>query len=238
MANFYTDLAAWWPLFSPAVHYIEEVEDVLSRLAPLPPPRTRSLLELGCGGGSFASHLKEQFTLTLTDVSEGMLAQSRLINPDAEHVAGDMRTLRLHRQFDYVLLHDAICYMTDKADLRAAIETAAAHCRQDGTVIVLPDYVSETFTEGTEEGGEDAPDGRGLRYLEWRWDPDPTDHTYIVDYAFLLREANGDVRAVHDRHLEGVFPRQTWLDLFAGAGLVASSSVDQWGRDVFLARKR
>ena len=38
-----------------------------------------------------------QFTLTLTDLSEGMLAQSRALNPEAEHIAGDMRTLRLNR---------------------------------------------------------------------------------------------------------------------------------------------
>ena len=71
--RFYQELAEWWPLFSPPVHYIEEVDDLLRRLAPLPPPGTTTMLELGSGGGSFASHLKQQFTLTLTDLSEGML---------------------------------------------------------------------------------------------------------------------------------------------------------------------
>jgi SAM-dependent methyltransferase len=237
-AKFYFDLADWWPLFSPPIHYVEEVDDLLRRLAPLPEAGTATLLELGCGGGSFASHLASQFRLTLTDVSEGMLSQSRKLNPDAEHVAGDMRTMRLNREFDYVLVHDAVCYMTELADLRAAIQTAAVHCRPGGTVVLLPDYVSETFEPGTDHGGEDAPDGRGLRYLEWRWDPDPTDNTYLVDYAFLLREADGAVRAVHDRHVEGLFPRATWLGLLEDAGLNASSSLDDWGRDVFLARKR
>ena len=237
-AKFYCDLAEWWPLFSPPIHYVEEVDDLLRRLAPLPEAGTATLLELGCGGGSFASHLASQFRLTLTDVSDGMLSQSRALNPDAEDVAGDMRTLRLNREFDYVLVHDAVCYMTELADLRAAIQTAAMHCRPGGTVIFLPDYVSESFETGTDHGGEDAPDGRGLRYLEWRWDPDPADNTYLVDYAFLLREADGAVRAVHDRHVEGLFPRATWLGLLEDAGLSASSSQDDWGRDVFLARRR
>ena len=235
--NFYRDLAEWWPLFSPPDHYGEEVDDFLRRLAPLPPPGTKSLLELGSGGGSFASHLRKQFALTLTDLSEGMLAQSRTVIPEAEHIAGDMRTLRLNREFDYVLVHDAVCYMTTLADLQAAIETAAVHCKKGGTVVFLPDYVEETFAAGSSEGGEDAPDGRGFRYLEWRWDPDPNDSTYIVDYAFLLRDANGDVRVVHDRHVEGLFPRDAWIKAFAAAGLHASSERDQWGRDVFIARK-
>ncbi len=236
--RFYRDLAGWWPLFSPPVHYVEEAADLLSRLAPLPPPGQATLLELGSGGGSLAHHLGHQFKLTLTDLSEGMLAESRAINPEAEHVAGDMRTLRLNRGFDYVLVHDAICYMTTLEDLRAAIATAAIHCRRGGTVIFLPDYVKETYQPGTDEGGEDAPDGKGFRYLEWSWDPDPGDSTYIVDYAFLLREANGDVRVVHDRHIEGVCPRSAWTRELEAAGLDASSDRDDWGRDVFLARKR
>ena len=107
--RFYAEHAEWWRLFSPAEHYVEEAEDLLRRLAPLPSRGSATLLELGSGGGSLAFHLKDQFRLTLTDLSEGMLAQSRVINPDAEHIVGDMRTLRLNRQFDYVLVHDAVC---------------------------------------------------------------------------------------------------------------------------------
>lgn len=233
----YNELAAWWPLFSPPEHYDEEAEDLLRRLSPLPPAGSKTLLELGSGGGSLASHLKNQFALTLTDISEGMLAQNRAVNPEAEFFVGDMRTLRLNRVFDYVLVHDAVCYMTTLGDLQAAIATAAAHCAPDGTVIFLPDFVKETFTAGSDHGGEDAPDGRGFRYLEWKSDPDPDDTTYIVDYAFLIRESNGDARVVHDRHMEGLFTRGQWLDAFRAAGLDASSDLDAWGRDVFIARK-
>jgi trans-aconitate methyltransferase len=234
-ARFYDDLAEWWPLFSPPEHYFEEAADLLQRLGPLPPgPRT--LLELGSGGGSLASHLKPHFSLTLTDRSPGMVAVNRAINPESEHLVGDMRSLRLERQFDVVLVHDAIMYATDAASVQATLKTAAIHCRPGGVVVVLPDFVRETFTPGTDDGGTDGGDGRGLRYLAWTWDPDSTDSTYIVDYAFLLREANGSVRAVHDRHVEGLFARAQWLELFVAAGLsVLSNDIDQWGRDVFLA---
>ena len=137
-----------------------------------------------------------------------------------------------------LLVHDAIMYATEPADMRATLETAAVHCRPGGTVAVLPDFVRETFIPGTDHGGHDADDGRGLRYLEWRWDPDPADDTYLVEYAFLLRDRSGLVRAVHDRHLEGLFPRARWLEWFEAAGLSATSSVDQWGRDVFIATPR
>jgi hypothetical protein len=129
-------------------------------------------------------------------------------------------------------------YATDPDAVRATLRTAAGHCRPGGVVAVLPDFVRETFAPGTDHGGRDASDGRGLRYLEWVWDPDPGDHTYLVDYAFLLRDRNGAVSVEHDRHLEGLFARADWLEWFAGAGIPARSSKDPWGREVFLGTRR
>ena len=116
-------------------------------------------------------------------------------------------------------------YATTPTDLLDTLRTAAVHCHRDGIVAVLPDYVRETFTPGTDEGGEDGSDGRALRYLEWRWDPNPSDDTYVVDYAFLLRTPDGAVSVVHDRHVEGLFARAQWLERFAEAGLSAHSSL-------------
>lgn len=234
--RFYEELAHWWPLFSPPKHYIEEAEDLLPRLGLHPTTHPPTLLELGSGGGSLAFHLKSHYQLTLTDLAPGMLAVSQAVNPECEHLLGDMRSLRLNRQFDVVLIHDAIMYATEPAEVQAALQTAAIHCRAGGTIAVLPDCVRETFEPDTESGGEDASDGRGFRYLEWSWDPDPADDTYVVDYAFLLRDANGAVDVVHDRHVEGLFSRARWLQWFEDAALSASSSIDPWDRDIFIGK--
>lgn len=233
----YSDLAAWWPLLSPPPDYVDEADDLVPRILRASASRPETLLELGSGGGSLAFHLKRHFRLTLTDVSPGMLAVNRAVNPECEHLPGDMRSLRLGRLFDVVLIHDAIMYATDPAAVQATLRTAAAHCRPGGVVAVLPDYVRETFEPGADWGGEDAPDGRGLRYLEWRWDADPSDDTYVVDYAFLLRAADGSVTAEYDRHIEGLFARAQWLEWFAAAGLAAATSLDRWNRDVFIGNR-
>ena len=57
-----------------------------------------------------------------------------------------------------------------------------------------------------------------MRWVERRWDPDPDDTSYIVDYAYLLRETDGSVHAEHDRHIEGLFPRADWLRWLKDAG--------------------
>lgn len=231
----YDDLAVWWPLLSPPDDYGEEADDLVPRLGALPAAAT--LLELGCGGGSLAFHLKNRFRLTLSDRSPGMLAHSRRINPECEHVEGDMRTLRLGREFDVVLIHDAIMYATTRADLAASLHTAALHCRRGGVVAVLPDCTRETFRPGTDHGGHDGADGRALRYLEWTWDPDPADDTFVADYAFALREADGTVSVVHDRHVEGLFSRADWLALLSAEGITATLAVDPWEREIFVGRR-
>lgn len=233
----YNELARWWPLFSPPDDYEEEAADLLPVLlnASARPPRT--LLELGAGGGSLAFHLKNKFALTLTDLSPDMVAVSRQLNPECEHAVGDMRTLDLGRQFDRVLIHDAIMYMTDPASVMAALATAYRHCAPGGAVVVIPDVVKETFSPKTVTGGEDGPDGRGLRYLEWIWDPDPSDDTYEVVFALILRDADGSVSVEHDRHRFGLFPRAAWLAWLEETGFTATSRVDPWGRDMFVGKK-
>jgi SAM-dependent methyltransferase len=234
----YRDLAAWWPLVSPPEDYVAETADFLARLRRLGVEEGGTLLELGSGGGSFAAHLKRTFRLTLTDVSPAMLAINRSVNPECEHILGDMRMLRLGRRFDVVLIHDAIVYATTPAAAREALHTAAVHCRPGGIVAVLPDHVRETFEPGVDHGGHDAADGRGVRFLEWTWDPDPGDDTYLADYAFLLRDRDGAVRVEHDRHIEGLFSRSQWLEWMREAGVPASGETDAWRREVFLGVRR
>jgi SAM-dependent methyltransferase len=217
LPKLYDQLSSWWPLLSPPAEYAEEAEFYAGNLLATGSQPARTLLELGSGGGNNASYLKKQFTMTLVDRSPGMLALSCALNPECEHVQGDMRTVRLGRQFDRVFIHDAVAYMTTLSDLRKTIESAFAHCRPGGAALFAPDHVRENFRSGTDHGGSDG-EHRGLRYLEWTWDPNPADSTYIVDYAYMLRESDGAIRVEHDRHIEGLFVRSEWLQLLTDAG--------------------
>jgi SAM-dependent methyltransferase len=233
----YTELASWWPLFSDPADYGEEVDSFLQILDLPPSEHPRTLLELGSGGGNLASHLKAHFQVTLSDLSPNMLAVSRTLNHGLEHIQGDMRSLRLDRVFDLVLIHDAIMYCTTPEDVRAALATAAIHCRPGGTVLVAPDFVRETFTPETSNGGEDGPDGQALRFLEWTFDPDPTDSTFETLYTIVIRDSSGNIRVELDRHIEGLFAEADWLAWFAEAGIPARAARDKWDRHIFVGLK-
>src|SRR5207248_10330349 len=185
LPKLYSELASWFHLLSAPGDYAEEAEFARGLLAGASPAPPVTVLELGSGGGNNASHLKAHFKMTLLDLSEGMLDLSRTLNPECEHIQGDMKTLRLERTFDAVFIHDAIMYMTNDADLRLALETAFVHCRPGGAALVMPDVIAETFVSLTTHGGHDG-EGRSIRYIEWTFVDDPTDNTYSVDFAYLL----------------------------------------------------
>ncbi len=233
----YDELADWWPVFSDPREYRREAAYITRILRKATSPAPRTVLELGSGGGNSALHLKARFAMTLVDMSPQMLRVSRKLNPGCEHIQGDIRTLRLGRTFDAVFVHDAICHMTAESDLRAVMQTAYQHCRPGGVALFVPDFVRETFVAGTDQGGTDSP-SRRLRFLQWIFDPDPNDTTYLVDFAILLRNQRGDVRVVHDRHILGLFPRTRWLRLLREVGFHAVVVRDDEMRELFFARRQ
>ena len=199
LPKLYRQLADWWPILSAPKDYAEEADfyhqAILSNCSFVP----QTMLELGSGGGNNASHLKKQFELTLVDLSPGMLEVSQKLSPQCENLQGDMRDVRLDRQFDAVLIHDAIGYLTTEDDLASAIKTASIHCKPGGVALFAPDFVRETFEPSTDHGGHDGQ-GRGLRYLEWMYDPDPADTSYISYMVYLLRDEDGSMCCVEDQH--------------------------------------
>jgi hypothetical protein len=177
--------------------------------------------------------MKADFTMTLVDASEGMLAASRTINPDCEHLQGDMRSVRLGRVFDAVFIHDAIMYLTSEDDLSRAIETAFIHTKPGGVALFVPDFVRETFTPSTDHGGHDG-EGRALRYLEWSFDPDPADSTFVSHFVYMLKEGDA-VTVERDVHTCGLFARHVWLRLLQGREFQTRIVVDGYNRDLFIA---
>jgi SAM-dependent methyltransferase len=239
--RFYSELARWWPLVSPVEDYAGEAREFLRVLQGAGTAIT-TVLELGSGGGHNAFHLKRDFRLTLSDLSEDMLEVSRRLNPECEHARGDMRTIDLGRTFDAVFIHDAIDYMTTEADLGAAIATAFRHCRPGGVALFVPDVLAESFEPGSDCGGTDGKDGEGIRFLEWSYDPDPDDTVGTTHYTFLTRERDGTVRSFSETHLFGIHPRATWLTLLEQHGfepevIIEETDEDREPRTMFLVRR-
>jgi SAM-dependent methyltransferase len=220
--SLYAELADWWPLISPPAEYAEDA-DAIDELFAVADRPVHTVLDLGSGGGHVAFHLKEGRRLTLVDLSAQMLVISAELNPDCEHIQGDMFAIRLGRLFDAVLVHDAIDYVTSQADLRRVIGTAVAHCRPGGVAVFAPDHTAETFRAGSGGGGGHDGSGRRAGFRERTSDPDPADDWILAEYEFTLQDADGSVRVVPEAHRLGSFRRQTWLELLTEAGVEAAA---------------
>jgi SAM-dependent methyltransferase len=238
LPRLYTDLASWWPLLSPPEDYAGEAEAAIGLLRAALGRAPATLLELGSGGGNNALHLKRHAAMTLVDLAPDMLAISRMLNPELEHIEGDMRTVRLGRTFDAVFIHDAIMYMISEDDLAAALTTAHMHLNPGGALLVMPDCISETYAPDVESGGEDGEDGRAMRYLIWTHPPLAGATAFYEDFAMMLRRPDGAVECVHDRHRFGLFSRAQWQRAFARASFAGvAEHADPWRQVVYLAHK-
>lgn len=246
LPRLYRDLAWLWPLLSPPEHYASEAETLRELFAQLAPPagphpgkktpRPR-LLDLGAGGGHLLVHLAGDFECTAVDLSPAMLDNCARLVPAARRVRGDMRELRLGEQFDAVLIHDAIDYMATPADVRAALDTAAAHLVPGGALFVAPTYTRDNFIDG--ESAHDADPSANLTYLSYVHDPDPDDTEYELLLVYLIRDAA--TRAVDtsvDRHRCGLFAEREWLSFMAEANFSARRVEDDKAWTLFAGTKR
>jgi len=232
----YDDLAEFWPLVSRPEAYAKEAgywRDVLrSKLGP----GRHKILELGVGGGHNLSHLTEGFDATAADISEKMLAHCRDLNPGVPVHLGDMRTLRLGTKFKAVLIHDAIGYILTEEDLRRTFATAREHLEPGGIFVTAPDHFQETFRSPRVEHSTYSDGNAELTLIEYEYDPDPSD-TMTETLMFYLVRTPGGLRVEQDRHLTGLFPLETWLDLMREVGFTVEKHpypVHDDGREAYL----
>lgn len=236
----YDDLAWLWPLLSPPEHYAPEAEVLRELIAQHFRSRHQvgrlSLLELGAGGGHTLVHLADDFDCVAVDLSEAMLANCRALVPGAQTIVGDMRTLRLGRTFDVVLVHDAIDYMTTAEDARAACVTIATHLAPQGVAFIAPTYTRETFIDGEVADDGTTTDTQELTYFTFVHDPDPADDQFEMILLYLIRDhASRQVRVIEDRHTCGLFAADDWAAFCRDAGLAARHEADDVGWSLFVA---
>ena len=120
MSALYGELAQYWPIISPVNAYEDEGRFIAGILKA---GKAHEILEFGCGGGHLSYHLRDDFTMTLTDISPEMVDMSRRRNPMCDNKVADMFKANLGRDFDAVLIHDAADYILDTDQMDAAFRT-------------------------------------------------------------------------------------------------------------------
>ncbi|MBN1270776.1 MAG: class I SAM-dependent methyltransferase [Candidatus Aminicenantes bacterium] len=213
----YNDLAWTEDLLADPAAYEDEVNvyiDLIKRTAAEPP---RTLLHLGSGAGGHDTTFKRHFTVTGVDLSLGMLNIARARHPEIEYLEGDMRTLRLDRQFDVVAIPDSIDYMASEDDLRQAIQTMVMHLKTGGVFLVVG-KTEETF-QNNNFAYTGEKDGIHVTLLENNYINPFRPNTYEAFFVFLIRR-EGELTIHSERQILGLFSEATWEKVFNDYGLV------------------
>ena len=212
----YNDLAWTEDWLTDPAEYEDEVTayvELIKQFASKPP---LTLLHMGCGAGGHDWLFKQSFTVTGIDLSLGMLDKARATHPDIEYLEGDMRTLRLKRLFDAVVIPDSIDYMASLADLQQAINTAVKHLKTGGVLLVVG-KTEETFQNNNfAYSGE--KNGVQVTLLENNYINTFRPNTYEATLVYLIRR-QGELTIYTDHHVLGLFALAKWDKVFNDAGL-------------------
>jgi SAM-dependent methyltransferase len=99
-------------------------------------PRTRSVLELGCGTGAILAGLGSGFSLTGLDLSGEMLTYARRRCPGARLIRGDITAFSLSEKFDVVVcVHDTLNHVTTFEGWTSVFANVADHLHDGGLFI-------------------------------------------------------------------------------------------------------
>jgi SAM-dependent methyltransferase len=217
----YNDLAWTEILLADPSDYEEDAErcvEMITRRCAFTP---KTLLHLGCGAGGHDTLFKRHFAVTGVDVSRGMLDIARQRHPDVEYFENDMRSVRLERLFDAVVIPDSIDYMVTRDDLGQAIRTAAVHLRPGGVLVVVG-KTSETFRDNNFAYTGEREDMQ-ITVLENNYIHPYRPGTYEAAIVYLIRE-HGELHIRSECHVLGLFPRAAWEEAFAREGFAIEVS--------------
>lgn len=179
------------------------------------PPIT--LLHLGCGAGGHDTFFKQHFTITGVDLSKGMLKIARERHPEIEYIEGDMRTIKLNRQFDVIVIPDSIDYMVSEEDLLQVITNSVSHLKIGGLLLLVA-KTKETFQNNNfAYSGE--KEGVNVTLLENNYINTIKPNTYEATFMYLIRK-QGQLSIHTENQILGLFPQATWENIFLKAGLV------------------
>jgi ubiquinone/menaquinone biosynthesis C-methylase UbiE len=212
----YNELAWTEDWLADPAEYEDEVKayvDLIQRAASTPP---RTLLHLGSGAGGHDTIFKRHFVVTGVDLSQGMLGKARLVHPDIEYIEGDMRTLRLDRQFDAVAIPDSIDYMASVGDLEQAIQTALLHLKPGGVLLVTAKTKEIFRNNNFVYSGE--KDGIHMTLFENNYINLFHPNTYEATLVYLIRQ-KGELTIHTEQQVLGLFSQTIWDDVFKNAGI-------------------
>jgi SAM-dependent methyltransferase len=206
-----------WPIISPPEDYVEAAEFFANTIKKHSRIITKTLLNLGCGGGHEDNTLKKYFDITGVDINKEILALAKNLNLEVIYHQGDMRSIRLGELFDAAIITDAINAMTTKEDLHRAFITAYEHLKPGGVFLTFAEIIVGKFKQNKTLCSTHSKGNLEIAFIQNYYDPNSIDTSYEATFVFLIRK-EGELEVQIDHALCGIFELETWLNLLKEVG--------------------
>lgn len=217
----YTSLAWTERILAPPGGLAEEAQVYIEAVKRNSGGKARTMLHLGCGAGGHDFHFKDHFDVTGVDLCEEQLVLARDLNPGVRYFQGDMRNVRLGRNFDAVVIPDSIMYMTTMEDLGKALMTSAAHLDPGGVFLAVV-HPKEIFRDNNFVYS--GSDGETVVTV-FENNHVVSDSTYEAVMVYLIRRG-GDLQIHHEVHTLGLFSSREWMGALERSGLSLEEEID------------
>ena len=215
--------------------YASEAE-AISTLVRATHPSPRTILDVGCGTGEHALHLRKShgFMVDGLDRDPGLLAVAREKMPDARLFEGDMAMFEVGHRYDIVMcLFSSIGYLQTLDRVTAALRCFRRHLAEDGVIVVEPWFAPGVLSDGP--GSTRRAEAGGVRV-------ERTSHTTVegrlstLIFSYRFEDASG-VQVAREVHELGLFTQDEMMASFREAGLAATyDSSGLTGRGLYVAR--
>ena len=208
----------------------------ISTLVRAAHPSAKTILDVGCGTGEHALHLRKNhcFAVDGLDRDPGLLAVAREKMPDARLFEGDMAMFEVGHRYDVVMcLFSSIGYLRTIERVTGALRCFRSHLAEDGIIVIEPWFAPGVLRDGP--GSTRHVEAGGVRV-------ERTSHTtvegrlstLIFDYRF--EDASG-VQVAREVHELGLFTQEEMMASFRAADLAATyDSSGLTGRGLYVAR--
>jgi SAM-dependent methyltransferase len=136
------------PIYATMKNYEDEAAQIHARINKLRPAAT-TMLDVACGTGEHAKHLKAYFQIDGVDLNPEFLKTAQSKNPEGFYKVADMTDFDMAKKYDVLIcLFSSIGYVGTSERLKKTVRCFAKHLNHDGIIIVEPWLTPESWVQG------------------------------------------------------------------------------------------
>ncbi|MCG7338574.1 class I SAM-dependent methyltransferase [Staphylococcus sp. ACRSN] len=175
-----------------------------------------SVLDIGCGTGSFTSLLSEYEDVTGMDLSVDMLAIASQKSKHVNWIEGDMTDFNLSRQFGVITIFcDSLNYLQEQNDVISTFQHVNNHLENDGVFMF---DVHTTHKMDTLFNNQSYIDESDDVFLGWEAVQGDAAHSVWHDMSFFVKKDNGQYERFDESHYQRTYTKKQYIDMLKHSG--------------------